>query len=88
MWIVFFSIWLIKWLYATNDEEQSSDILYEFVNIVKTDVSSKMSSGQHKICLTDKKMNPKKLYMLSAEYYKNLDEIILNPTYNTVLPFV
>ena len=88
MWIVFFSIWLIKWLYATNDEEQSSDILYEFVNIVKTDVSSKMSSGQHKIYLTDKKMNPKKFYMLSAEYYKNLDEIILNPTYNTVLPFV
>ena len=44
MWIVFFSIWLIKWLYATNDEEQTSDIFHEFVSIVKTNANSKMYS--------------------------------------------
>ena len=44
MSIVFFLIWFIKWLNTTNDEEQSSNILHEFVCIVKINVYSKFYS--------------------------------------------
>ena len=58
--------------------------LWEIVS--KSKINSALSFIQRstKIWTPDKKRLPEKWYTLSADYYKNLNEIILSSTYNNL----
>ena len=59
---------------AARNQETTQDFYAKIIEI-NTVVDTKNLAP-------DKKKTPKKWSMLSSDNYKNLDEIILNPTYN------